>query len=242
MCVIVYKPINQNQPTKETLKKCFDTNPHGAGYMLPHNDKVIIRKGFMTFNDFYTDYLDFITRNKIDIVKTPIVYHFRITTQGGVQKELCHPYPITDNYEDMRRLAYESDIALAHNGVIQLTSSWGRDLKYNDTMTFIKDYANLIIDKDIYFGSKKNKCTLLEKLIGSSKLAIMNKLGYVKLIGDFKKSHGIYYSNLNHEPSKVMSSHAYAYKGYDDLIDDDQNWFYNYQVRRAQKLSKKGAF
>ena len=74
-------------------------------------------------------------------------------------------------------------------------------MNYNDTMTFIKDYASLIIDNDMYFARNKNKCKLLEKLIGFSKLAIMNKKGFVKLIGEFYQRNGVYYSNLHSFPS-----------------------------------------
>lgn len=233
MCVIVYKPTKIKLPTEDTLKQCFKTNSDGAGYMLPLNNKVIIRKGFMTFNDFYNDFQSFTKDNNIDVVNTPIVFHFRITTQGGVQKELCHPYPIADNYEDMRKLAHESNIALAHNGIISLTSSFGKNLKYNDTMTFIRDYASIIIDNDLFFGTKKNKCLLLERLIGSSKLAIMNKLGYVKLIGDFKQVNGIYYSNLNHTYTSARYS-AYTHKRMESLFphpyndEDYQDYWKNY--------------
>lgn len=197
MCVIVYKPVGINEPAKEILKNCFIANPHGAGYMLALNDKVHIRKGFMTFNEFYSDYQEFITSNHIDVEKTAIVYHFRITTQGGVQKELCHPYPICNSYEKMRKLNSTCDIALAHNGIIRIACeyAYNRILRYNDTMTFIKDYASLIINNDLFFAKNKSKIQLLENLIDGSRLAIMNKLGYVKLIGKFIEMDGCYYSN-----------------------------------------------
>ena len=216
MCVIIYKPAGIEMPCEKDLKLCFETNRDGAGYMIPLNNKVIVRKGFMTFDDFKKDIRDFVKTNNIDPTNTPIVIHFRITTQGGVKQELCHPYPICDNYEQMRALASECDLALAHNGIISLCSEYSygythhydEKLKkyvistrpipnYNDTMTFIKDYASLIIDNDLYFARKLNKVKLIEKLIGSSKLAIMNKKGFVKLIGKFEKRNDVYYSNLN---------------------------------------------
>lgn len=195
MCIILYKPIDKNLPNESILKNCFQKNPDGAGYMIPINNQVIIRKGFMTFESLIED-LDFVFNHyNIDVVKTPIVIHFRITTQGGVKPALTHPFPIANNYTDMRALTHNCDIALAHNGVIHLTSSYNRNLDFNDTMTFIKDYARLIIDNDLFFAKNKNKCQLLENLIGGSRLAIMNKYGYVKLIGNFIEKDGIYYSN-----------------------------------------------
>ena len=47
MCVIVYKPAGCPMPDEATLRSCWDTNPDGAGMMLPDGDAVRIRKGFM---------------------------------------------------------------------------------------------------------------------------------------------------------------------------------------------------
>lgn len=254
MCVIVYKPIGKRLPSKSILKKCFERNPDGAGYMLPLNDKVVIHKGFMTFNDFKKDIERFIKDNKINVVETPIVLHFRITTQGGVQAELCHPYPICRDYDEMRKLETTADMALCHNGIISSCSTseyslghWDYKLKkwvngvkqalnYNDTMTFIKDYASLVIDNDKYFALNDNKCELLERLCEYSRLAIMNNVGYVKLIGQFYEKDGIYYSNLFHfetpkkeEPAtstydKYFSTGYSNSRYYPDEYDDDDRF------------------
>ena len=62
MCVIIYKPKDTNLPTFKTLESCFNHNEHGAGYMLPLNGEVVIRKGFMTFKEFInSDYSDGLT-------------------------------------------------------------------------------------------------------------------------------------------------------------------------------------
>lgn len=218
MCVILYKPTGIKMPSRTDLKACFKHNPDGAGFMLPLDNKVIIHKGFMKYEDFEKDLIKTVKDNKVDPIATPIVCHFRISTQGGVNKALCHPFPICEDYDEMRKLDNICDIGLAHNGIISLTSEsdysfghwdnakqkWFKSSKgtldYNDTMTFIKDYASLIIDNDLYFARNDRKCRLLEKLIGYSKLAIMNKKGFVKLIGEFYKRGGVYYSNLHSFP------------------------------------------
>lgn len=226
MCVILYKPTGIKMPSRKDLKACFKANKDGAGYMLPFNDKVVIRKGFMTYEAFENDLINFVKTNKVDPIKTPIICHFRISTQGGVNAPLCHPYPICDDYDEMRKLTNECDIALAHNGIIsmcsegygsqygywdKLTQKWVRTGQptYNDTMTFIKDYASIIIDNDLYFGRNANKCKLLERLIGYSKLAIMNKKGFVNLIGQFYERGGVYYSNLHAFPDEDKLSLNY---------------------------------
>ena len=212
MCVICYKPKGLLLPSRNDLKQCFKTNPDGAGYMFPYDNKVIIHKGFMTYDELEKDLNDtFKSLGLKDVKNIPIVLHFRISTQGGVNKALCHPFAVCNSYEEMRLLKHKCDIGLAHNGIISLTSSYGghydyktmswqsnKDLSYNDTMTFILKYANLIINHDDYFARNTNKITLIKELIGSSnKLAIMNKRGFVKLIGDFYLHKGCYYSNLN---------------------------------------------
>lgn len=230
MCVITYKPAGVKMPSKSILKKCFDKNPDGAGYMLPLNDKVVIRKGFMNFDAFYKDIKSTIAKNGIDSVKTPIVMHFRISTQGGIQAGLCHPYPICRDYKEMRKLENASDMALCHNGIIsgcseseyyggywdRKTKSWHRGekarLDHNDTMKFIKDYASLVIDGDADFAKSKAKRELLERLCEYSKLAIMNGKGAVTLIGHFEKKDGIYYSNMLHFSDP--SSKSYDFGGF----------------------------
>ena len=39
-------------PDKEILKRCWNKNPHGAGFMYNYNDVVIIKKGFMFLKIF----------------------------------------------------------------------------------------------------------------------------------------------------------------------------------------------
>ena len=195
MCVIIYKPKNVNLPAIEDLKLNFKQNPDGAGYMLPLNGSVLIKKGFMTFDDFITDLNKTINDNHLNVQELPIVIHFRITTQGGVKKALCHPFPICKSYTRMRMLTYTCSLALAHNGIISRCTDY-RATNHNDTMTFIKDYASEIIDNDLLFASKRSKVNLLAK-ISASKLAIMNKFGYVKLIGKFEQRNDVFYSNLN---------------------------------------------
>lgn len=233
MCVIIYKPAGTKLPSKQTLKKNFDQNPDGAGYMLPLNGQVLIRKGFMTFEEFMIDLSDTIDENGIDTTATPIVLHFRITTQGGVQKELCHPFPICRNYKKMRNLSQNCDIALAHNGIIShcATSMYSnmhyddtlgyyvygdtRKINYNDTMTYIKNYASLIINGDTNFFKNPAKTELLERTVGgTNKLAIMNGNGNVHLVGDFKEKDDCYYSNLNAFYESNKSYGGYVYKNY----------------------------
>lgn len=191
MCIIVYKPTTAKMPNKKTLIKCWNNNRDGAGYMFPSKGNVIIKKGFMKFNDFYKDL-------KADLKRygefTPFVLHFRIQTQGGVNPQYTHPFPLSADMDDLRKTRVKTDIGIAHNGIIDLTSSkYSYTVTYSDTMKFITDYLTLIIhDKNYY--KDKDKLTLIERLI-ESKMAIMDGDGHTELIGDFVHDDGCYYSN-----------------------------------------------
>lgn len=216
MCVIVYKPKGISFPKEESLKNCWDRNPDGAGYMFPKDDKVIIRKGFMTYESFKNS-LDYdICNNGTDI---PFVLHFRITTQGGVKPHLTHPYPLSKNMQDLKELEFDSDIGVAHNGIISLTTSYNKDIDYNDTMSFITEYLSLII-KDREYYKDEDTLNLIEKLC-KSKLAIMDGSGTVNLIGNFiTHTDGCLYSNDSYESYKCYyGDKCYDYYDYYDYGD-----------------------
>ena len=211
MCVIVYKPEGVDLPDEITLRSCFVQNPDGAGYMLPSGDGVLIKKGYMSFSAFYNAVLDDYNKDK------PLVMHFRIGTQGGNTPQNTHPFPLSDEVDDLRELKILTEVGIAHNGIINLTSNY-KMTNTSDTMDFITEYLSLIInDSDWYKGKYFGKDKLLvERLIGGyNKLAIMSKDGHTELIGEFQKDGECYYSNLHHKNTYAQ------YKLYDSYDDYD---------------------
>lgn len=213
MCIIVYKPKGIELPSEEVLMNCFDSNSDGAGYMYTRKGEVIIKKGFMKWDDFKANFDK--TCKCIDVKNTPMVMHFRITTQGGVKQELCHPYPLSRKMESLKLLNTTADIGVAHNGIISLTSDHNKD--YNDTMKFITDYLSLII-RDKKFYKDEDKLTLIERLCGS-KLAILDGSGHCQLIGDFIEDNGVYYSNSSYKTYKYYGYKSYNWADLDDVCD-----------------------
>lgn len=200
MCIIVYKPTTAKMPSKRTLQKCWNNNQDGAGYMFPSNNNVVIKKGFMRFKDFYTNLQNDLKRYG---EFTPFVMHFRIQTQGGVCAQNTHPFPLSSNMSDLQRLRVKTNIGIAHNGVIDLTTNYyTKTITYSDTMKFITDYLTLIIhDKNYY--KEQDKLTLIERLI-DSKMAIMDGDGHTELIGVFIEDNGCYYSNNYYKDNRVV--------------------------------------
>ena len=93
MCIIAIKPKNKDLQDKETLKTCFTRNPDGSGYMFVHDNVVEIKKGYMTFDEFYKDLIN--DYNKYNLKNQNLVMHFRIGTSGQSKLGCTHPFAIT---------------------------------------------------------------------------------------------------------------------------------------------------
>lgn len=189
MCIIAYKPSNMPMFELGTLAQMFRRNPNGAGLMFTDNNKVIIKKGFMTFQDLY----DYLEENKNLLNKKNVVLHFRITTSGSSSKLNTHPYPLyLKNKVDMT-----CDLAVAHNGVLHNYSPpFNNKEDLNDSQIFIRDILN-----ELPKGFLSNKAIkkLISNEIGNSKLAFIDKKGKVTLIGNFIEDGGYYFSNTSYK-------------------------------------------
>lgn len=198
MCVICVSDRGVKQPTKELMKQMWNRNPHGAGYMFARSKYVYIRKGFMTFDEFY-DAVKAENFTAEDIV----VYHFRISTQAGVNPEMTHPFMLTDNLPDTKVLRARVNIGVCHNGIISLTS--GKSTKYSDTALYIVDYLS-----DLVLRPADLKNPVLQGLIEEqihSKMAILDYAGNVTKIGHFTKDEsGLEFSNTYFKPITYHSS------------------------------------
>lgn len=240
MCIIVYKPKDQQMPSKQTLKMCWHSNPDGAGYMMPNDDgKIVIKKGFMTFKSFWKSLI--FERNKYKGDR-PIVMHFRVSTQAGVNPECTHPFPLSDKMDNLKKLSVTTQCGIAHNGIIDLTSDkWNKTITYSDTMKFITDYLSLIITTKHWYEDKKKK--LLIERLADSKLAIMMDNGHVELIGEFIQDNGIYYSNSYYKidryaPKPVTTSaKTYIYNSYDEYLESTYGHYngYYYETKKGDK-------
>ena len=191
MCIICVSPKRVRQPNVTTIRRMFQNNPDGAGYMVARDGKVIISKGFMNVDE----YIEAI-RAEHFTAKDPVVYHFRISTQAGVNPEMTHPFPLSNRIEHMKVLDVECSCGVAHNGIIRLTTD-RNNREYSDTALFIANYLSLIIREP---GDLKDErvLTLIYRLAGS-KLAIMNGDGYIATVGEYINQKGLLFSNTSFE-------------------------------------------
>lgn len=190
MCVICASPKGVRQPNLFEIKRMFDRNPHGAGYMYARDGKVYIHKGFMTLSDFSRA-----LKNEHFTAKDSVVYHFRISTQAGVNPEMTHPFPLSNQGEFMKALDVQCGYGIAHNGIIRLTSN-RFESEYSDTALFITKYMSRMLrnQDDLH---DKHFLEVIEDLI-NSKMAILDGTGYIATIGQFYNDHGLLFSNLYH--------------------------------------------
>ena len=191
MCVICVSPSGVKQPTESVLRTMFHRNPDGAGYMMARDGKVYIHKGFMDFESFREA-----VRLEHFTAADSVVYHFRISTQAGINPEMTHPFPLSNQPRWTRALDVTCRCGIAHNGIIQLTTD-PTNTQYSDTAIFITDYLANMIRKPADLRNQK----LLDRVyaMARSKFAIMDASGYIATVGEFIDDHGLLYSNNSYK-------------------------------------------
>lgn len=163
MCIIIFKPVGV-PINVDILKRCFQSNPHGAGFMFPSQDKVIIHKHLGTFCDF----LNVWRKRQKEFPNVPVIFHFRYATVGSINMENCHPHRIA------------SDLAFVHNGTF--TRGIDTDAEVSDTITF-RDQHLSSMNGDSLAGIRR--FAMLEEEIGRhNKLAFMNGSGRVVICNE----------------------------------------------------------
>ena len=228
MCIIVAKEIDVEMPDTETLRRCFYSNPDGAGFMWADGKMVHIRKGFMKFDDFMDALDESIPED--ERTETAIVMHFRIATHGKVQPGCCHPFPLTDDRKQMRATSTKSRMGVAHNGVIA-----GRHTNddWSDSMDFIACVMTPLMKMNPSFMFNDHALDMLEGAC-DSKLAIMENSGEIALVGKFYPEDGVMYSNTSYMKSvwnytsysNVWSQPRLSYTDYDYDYDYEDDYCY----------------
>jgi hypothetical protein len=210
MCIAIYKPEGK-EIERETLERCYNTNPDGAGYMFHKNDKLYVKKGFFSFSDFWQSY----RRDR----KKECVIHFRIKTHGPINKDNCHPYLVNDKF------------AFVHNGIISGYSAADK----SDTWLFNEDVIQPFVNKWGNLGLFEDPIKkLIESRIGYSKLIFMDNQGNTKIFNEDKGywDDGVWYSNGGYKkPVPVVATPAVS-KSY------PTSWSNNYNQKWLEKKEK----
>jgi hypothetical protein len=208
MCIIVYKPKGQKLPDRDILRECWDCNSQGAGFASSDGVVVTAHKGYMKFKKFYR------ALKMVDSVERDVVMHFRIGTSGLRDETATHPFPISNNEENMQMKHYTTEGWVAfHNGII---SGYGNAL-WSDTQRFVMDELSELVN---VIGEPVIQRLILKAT--GSKWALMSPTKVI-LLGAFNEKDGIHYSNYSY--IKVARSYGgYTSAGYGYMNNWDKDW------------------
>jgi len=185
MCIIVYKPWGIPMDFR-TLETCFENNPDGAGYMFPCEGRLLIKKGFFSFDDFSAAWDK---SRKIHGDTLPVVFHFRIATAGKIDKANCHPH----------RIAH--DLGFVHNGILSCVDV-PKGSEVSDTIIYRDRYLGNLTG---YFLRHAKLFKRIGRHIGrGNKFVFMNGRGRVVICNEDQGEwrDGIWFSNLSFLPRR----------------------------------------
>lgn len=233
MCIIIAKDKLGRLPREEELKNCFTYNDDGAGFMYVDNGKVVVDKGYMTYDSFIKHYKVLLEKYN-NFKNKSLVIHCRIGTSGKNTKGLTHPYPITDNQRLLKsRHLSNLEIGIAHNGIIK---GYGTATGLNDTQEYISKYIYPLYShyKDFY----KNKDMLYQiEMATNSKFAILDSSDTIYYVGEFIDDNGLNFSNdtylsYNYTYYNYGYNYDYGYTRQSTIKDtyDDYNYDNDYLV------------
>ena len=216
MCIICLKPEGVDMPTEKEIKHMFDRNPHGAGFALQGDIRgdgvfrVEYHKGFMNVDDLIEALGP---REKLKNLTVAI--HCRIKTSGETDKFTTHPFPISNQYADLRKTDGSGPV-LFHNGVF---SGLGGiiDKNSSDTQDFVVGVASRYLKNAKMPG--KIAQVISGKIIGDCRVLIMYPKKNFPLLrwGNWYEHNGCYYSNMGYldesKPTYNYSSHYHGSYG-----------------------------
>lgn len=217
MCIIVFKPRKVPMPSLEIIENCFKNNPNGAGFMYRHEKKIHISKGYMTL-DALCNALNLVNE-VVDLRKTDVTLHFRISTTGSTIPQNCHPFPLSNNVEDLKALNIVVDRAIAHNGILQSYAGYhNTETDMSDTMYFAKMLSG-VNDKFIAPVIDSHTTT-------GSRFVYMSGAGKSHTFGLYKrKGCGLWYSNESYTPPVVtIYDYPKSWYGGVDALDREEAW------------------
>ena len=205
MCIIAIKPVGEKLMDDKVIMNMFSNNPDGAGIMYASGGMVNIEKGFMNVDRLLDRLHSF--KNPTDMT---IVIHCRIGTGGGNTAANCHPFPISNKINELKKTKNRTDIGVAHNGIINIVTS-RKDI--SDTMEYISSRLVYLYNAVPEFYKNKDLMTLINNEI-TSKMVFLDGMGDYYTVGGFVENNGILYSNSTY--ISFYQSYFSKYDWYDE--------------------------
>lgn len=176
MCILIAKAKNARKMSEKEIKTSAEKNPDGCGMAWAYKGKVYTYKSLnvgdvIALNDRLTD-------------DTPIIYHFRIATNGGVKLSNCHPF-----YDE------KLNVAFAHNGVLPIATNSKQD--WTDSETAFRWLFVPILNRYKIDSNEFNSA--VNTIIGGSKFAFLQGDGTITTFGEFINDDGLLFSNSSYK-------------------------------------------
>lgn len=197
MCIICLSPAGVELPDEEDIKYMFKRNPDGAGFAIQGDldgnggFKVKYQKGFMNVDDF----LEALgPRDKLK--DFTVAMHFRIKTHGNVDRGTTHPFPISNQYNELRKTEGEGPI-LFHNGTFAGLGGKA-DPNSSDTQDFVIGVATKYLSGARMPGAVAQ--AVVEQIVGYCRVLIMYEKENFPLLklGQWYEHKGNWYSNMGY--------------------------------------------
>jgi hypothetical protein len=202
MCVAITTPNRAFRPTLEQLAQCEHANRHGSGLAWLNGKRVEYCKNLPIAE---------IHRLLADIAG-PAIVHFRIASVGGVDPQLCHPFPITHRAELRQQGTARS--VLFHNGTWaehrSAAAHYGLTFPKREPLSDTRIAASLIARFGFDWLKRADYC----------RWALLDRKG-IRRIGHWHEVDGCHYSNLGWQPHTFGGSYEYLQPGFFDDDDDD---------------------
>lgn len=179
MCCIIHSPDRKHRPSLSTLRLIDARNPHGTGIAwLEAGGRVSYIKGLSP---------ESIAEN-LDVLRGPVVIHFRYATVGGKREQLCHPFPVTQtawpkSYGSAKQVLF-------HNGHWSDWNAFATEHRL-DLEGPVSD--SRVIAIGAWMGGESFLNTLIKE--GAGRFVLFSHEG-VKLFGNWERKDGCDYSNL----------------------------------------------
>ena len=202
MCLAVYSP-KRLLVKKDLLRNGFSANKDGAGFAFLEDGRLIVKKGYFTFDEFWNVF----SRTPKD---SPVLIHFRKQTHGAKNEENCHPWIIDDNH------------AMIHNGVIKQHSFSPKACKISDTGIFVEQILKPMFAQNSDAWKEPWAKALLESYIGiGNKMVIMSNTGNFVI---FRASFGVWVNNVWYSNDSYRSISVYNRNNFYNRIPDNKGF------------------
>lgn len=163
MCIAI--AIFSGKPLERGVaRNCWANNSDGAGFCFTTGERVVIKKGYMKFDDFWEAYESY------DLTDCPHLIHFRIQTSGKTDRMNTHPWRVTKR------------MAMIHNGILRFPHTKQLSDTGNFVKTFVRPIALGMGEEYVMYNESLHEA--IYPMMSNSKLVFLDHFGGISILND----------------------------------------------------------